>query len=467
MEPGTAQLLPPQRPDVLSIATLLDQVQAAITRAFPRGQLVWVRGEVQSITDRTGHCYIDLVDPEAPRGREAKVLKVNVWQRTWAPMKAALARQGIVLEVGTVVTLRGRVEFYAPRAQVNFIAVDVDVDALLGRQAARRAALLKDLETEGLLRRNGTLLVPALSLRIGLVASPGTEGFNDFLGQLDGSGLAFTVVVVPAQVQGASAPAAISRGITALVAAACDVVVLVRGGGSKADLVAFDSEPVARAIALCPVPVWTGIGHTGDQSVADIVAARAFVTPTECGQELVQRAGDWWESVVSTALLVARRATDVLAGAVERDGTARARLGQATRNQLRRHAERLDTRSRRIAGQARSQLHAASTAVDQRAARIGPCAHRAVAHQAERLESWRRLLSAYDVDRQLERGYTLTLGQDGRIVRSVADLTEDSVLHTRFADGTAVSEVRQVDRTPDAGAPELGSAGERSADDDA
>src|ERR1700691_2048228 len=231
MESGTAQLLPPERPDVLSIAALLDQVQAAITRAFPRGQLVWVRGEVQSITDRTGHCYIDLVDPDGPRGRDAKVLKVNCWARTWAPMKAALAGQGIVLEVGTVVTLRGRVEFYAPRAQVNFIAVDVDVDALLGRLAARRAALLKALETEGLLRRNSSLLVPALALRVGLVASPGTEGFNDFLGQLEGSGMAFTVVVVPAQVQGSAAPAALARGITALAKAACDVVVLVRGGG--------------------------------------------------------------------------------------------------------------------------------------------------------------------------------------------------------------------------------------------
>ena len=188
MESGTAQLLPPDRPDVLSIATLLDQVQAAITRAFPRGQLVWVRGEVQSITDRTGHCYIDLVDPEARHGRDAKVLKINCWQRTWAPMKASLARQGIVLEVGTVVTLRGRVEFYAPRAQVNFIAVDVDVDALLGRLAARRAALLKALEAEGLLRRNGSLPVPELALRVGLVGSPGTEGFKDFLGQLEGSG---------------------------------------------------------------------------------------------------------------------------------------------------------------------------------------------------------------------------------------------------------------------------------------
>jgi exodeoxyribonuclease VII large subunit len=448
MEPGIAQLLPPERPDVLSIATLLDQVQAAITRAFPRGQLVWVRGEVQSITDRTGHCYVDLVDPDAPRGRDAKVLKVNCWQRTWAPMKAALAGQGIVLEPGTVVTFRGRVEFYAPRAQVNFIAVDVDVDALLGRLAARRAALLKALEGEGLLRRNGTLLVPPLALRIGLVASPGTEGFNDFLGQLQGSGLAFSVVVVPAQVQGPAAPASLARGIAALADSSCDLIVLVRGGGSKADLVAFDSEPVARAIATCRVPVWTGIGHTGDQSVADIVAARAFVTPTECGQELVQRAGDCWESVAATAELVSRRAIEVLEGAIARDKSARARLGQATRHQLHRHAERLDSRSRHIASQARRQLDLASTSIEQRAARIGPCVRRSLDHQAESLESWRRLLAAYDVDRQLERGYTLTLSEDGAIVRSVAALASGSVLVTRFADGTAVSEVRRVDGAP-------------------
>ena len=449
MEPGTAQLLPEQRPDVLSIATLLDQVQAAITRAFPRGQLVWVRGEVQSITDRTGHCYIDLVDPDAPRGRDSKVLKVNCWARTWAPMKAALASQGIVLDVGTVVTFRGRVEFYAPRAQVNFIAVDVDVDALLGRLAARRAALLKALESEGLLRRNATLSVPALALRIGLVASPGTEGFNDFLGQLRGSGLAFTVVVVPAQVQGTAAPASLARGITALAEAVCDVVVLVRGGGSKADLAAFDSEAVARTIAACPVPVWTGIGHTGDQSVADIVAGRSFVTPTECGQELVQRAGEWWESVAATANLVARRATEVLEGAKHRDTAARGRLGQATRQQLHRHSERLDGRARRIASQARRQLEVAAIAIEQRSARIGPCAHRAVTHHVESLESWRRLLAAYDVDRQLERGYTLTLGPDGRIVRSVAVLRAGSVLVTRFADGTAVSAVQQVNVVAD------------------
>jgi exodeoxyribonuclease VII large subunit len=195
------------------------------------------------------------------------------------------------------------------------------------------------------------------------------------------------------------------------------------------------------------VPVWTGIGHTGDQSVADIVAGRAFVTPTECGQELVQRALDWWESVVLTAALVSRRAIHVLESAVERDAAARARLSQATRHQLHRHAERLDTCSRRIAAQARQQLDAVSLSVDQRAARIGPGAHRAVGHQAERVASWRRLLAAYDVDSQLARGYTLTLTDDGHVVRSAATLAAGSVLVTRFADGRVHSDVRRIELT--------------------
>jgi exodeoxyribonuclease VII large subunit len=181
--------------------------------------------------------------------------------------------------------------------------------------------------------------------------------------------------------------------------------------------------------------------------VADIVAGRAFVTPTECGQELVQRAGAWWESVVALADRVAGRATEVLEGAEQRDVAARARLGQATRHQLHRHAERLDVRARRVAAQARGQLDVAAVSLEQRSARLAPCAHGALTHHAERLDSWRRLLSAYNVDRQLERGYTLTMGQDGRIIRAVADVEVGSVLTTRFADGRAVSEVQGIERT--------------------
>jgi exodeoxyribonuclease VII large subunit len=443
------ELFPEERDDVLSIGALMAQLHVAVAGAFPRGRGIWVRGEIHSIDEhRSGHCYMELVDPDTPRGRERPVLKVNCWRTTWGPVRKMLSTQGLTLQPGMVVTLRGRVELYAPRAQVNLIAAEIDVAALLGRMAAQRAALLASLETEGLLRRNAGLLVPAVPLTVGLVASPGTEGFEDFLGQLRHSGLAFAVRLVPVQVQGARAAASIANGLATVGRRPGDLTVLVRGGGARSDLAAFDTEPVARAVASHPVPVWTGIGHTGDQSVADIVANRAFVTPTECGHQLVLRVAAWCDAVTAGARRLANLASAVVDGADAQHAHCRQRLVGAARAQLHRHAGRAESRAARVAVQARRQVDAATVAVDHRAMRLGPLALMSVGRQEERIAGWRRLLGAYDVERQLERGYSLTVDAEGRLVRSVSGLSPGDILITRFADGRARSTLRDVEARP-------------------
>ncbi|HUY64904.1 MAG TPA: exodeoxyribonuclease VII large subunit [Acidimicrobiales bacterium] len=438
-----------ERPGALSIADLFAQVHSALAEAFPKGQGLWVRGEIHQIADhRSGHCYIDLIDPDVQRGRDAPVLKVNCWRTTWGPLKALLSDQGITLEAGTVVTLRGRLEFYDPRAQVNFVATEIDVSALLGRLAAQRAALLRALEVEGLLTRNSSLPVADVPLRIGLVASPRTEGCNDFLGQLHQSRFGFHVLLAPVQVQGPSAPAAIAGALSSMADAGCDITVVVRGGGSKADLAAFDTEPVARAVATHPVPVWTGIGHTGDRSVADIVAGRSFVTPTECGQELVQQVERWWAGVSTAAVRIARRADECTEQAQVRDAAIRHRLSRATRSQLRHHREHLGSRATRVAARAGRQVESSLLSLERRSAHLGPRAMAVLDRQSERSASWRRLLAAYDVERQLERGYTLTMDDQGRIVRSAGSLSPGRHLVTRFADGDAHSTVDNIRQRP-------------------
>jgi exodeoxyribonuclease VII large subunit len=437
-------LLPLERADTLSIADLYDEVAAALAQRFPRNRPLWVRGEVQSISDRTGHCYIDLVDPEGERGRSAPVLKVKCWQTTWGPLRAALFAEGITLEPGMVVILRGTLDFYKPRAEVGFILAELDVTALLGRLAAQRAALLRALDAEGILEANRRLPVPVVPLRVGLVASPGTEGEQDFLGQLAGSGFAFLIRRVPATVQGADAPASIARALTTLAETACDLIVVVRGGGSKGDLAAFDSEPVARTIATMGVPVWTGIGHTGDQSVADLVANRSFITPTECGQEVVRQVGLYVEALSFNAETLVRRSVQVLDEAQEADTRARQRLTAAARNQLARHGDRLVARAARLARDAPGQLTAATNTLERAAARITPLVRGQVTRAEDQLDAWRRLLLAYNVERQLERGYTLTLS-GSRIVRRAADLVAGEEIVTRFADGSARSVVQSVE----------------------
>ncbi len=440
--------------DALSIVELYNRVTTALARALPSGQGgVWVRGEIQTVSDRTGHLYLDLVDPQSVGDRQAPVLRVKCWRKTWAVMKRVLAREGIELRPGLVVVIRGTLDLFRPRAEINFILAEIDVTALLGVLAAQRTALLRALERDGLLERNRGLAVPEVPLRIGLVASPGTEGYRDFVGQLQASGFAFFVSVVPVRVQGSEAPGRLARALRRLAGSDCDLFVVVRGGGSKADLGTFDAEPVARAIATADRPVWTGIGHTGDLSVADLVANRSFITPTECGQEVVRRLAGWWErTVVTPSAELVSRTRRLLDAATQRDQSARVRLAGAARAQLRAHGDGLDQARRSlVACSARALTHQA-TQLEVRRARLEPLADRHLAQAAERVTAWRRLISAYDVDRQLERGYTLTLDPSGQVLRSVRALDPGMAVRTRFADGTATSTIEEVSPRPGDGA---------------
>jgi exodeoxyribonuclease VII large subunit len=231
----------------------------------------------------------------------------------------------------------------------------------------------------------------------------------------------------------------------------CDVIAVVRGGGARADLAAFDTELVARAVAEAGTPVWTGIGHTGDETVADVVANRVCVTPTECGQAIVARVGQWWmDQVADPAQRLARRVPSFLSNAESRDVQARRRLTATARHQLRFHQGRLGSHATSVRRAALGRIESRESGLRAHTARLGPLSLGLLGQQDERLRSWRRLLAAYDVDRQLERGYSLTLTADGALIRSSGELEPAQEIVTRFADGTVrsrveASEMRQED----------------------
>jgi exodeoxyribonuclease VII large subunit len=444
---------PEDRRGVHSIGGVYEQVEGALNQAFPRNRHLWVRGEIRQVSDhRSGHLYLSLVDPEDESSRRDRsrggvpTLNVKCWRSSWAPLRHGLAKQGIELTEGMVVVLRGSLDLYRAKGEISLILAEVDVTALLGQLAAKRAQLLQTLDAEGLLQRNARLPLPEVPLRVGLVASPGTEGCQDFLGQLTGSGFAFRISHVRVTVQGPGAPASIARAVIALSRSDCDVIAVVRGGGARADLAAFENEAVVRAIATATKPVFTGIGHTGDETLADIVAARSCITPTECGQQIVRDARLWWTAhVAQPAALLGRRVPTYLTDAQSRDAQARGRLTAAARQQLRVHRERLGRKASSLGRAAPDRLATTEARVGAHAARLGPLSLGHLERQGERVQSWRRLLAAYDVDRQLERGYSLTLTSDGRLLRSTAGLTAQQEIVTRFADGTVRSRVRAIE----------------------
>lgn len=427
--------------DALSISELYDVVEEALAERLPPRSLLWVRGEIQRISESRGHRYIDLVDADTAGERWPTKLSVKCWQGTWRPLASQLAAQGFELADGMSVVLGGEVDLFRGRGELSLILKQVDVEATLGRMAVDRAKLIEQLRREGLFEAQARLELPPVPLRVGLVASWNTEGCNDFLGQLERSPFAFRVLHAQASVQGGGAPGSVAAAIDGLAHAGVDLICVVRGGGSRGDLAAFDAEPVARAVATAPVPVLTGIGHSGDRSIADDLASFAAITPTALGHHVVGLVATYAAEVGEAAAAVSDGAELAVERAVEAQQRQRralssavaARLAEANRG-VRRSADRLP-------GLAREALRRGELRRLGLAARIGPMALAHLDRGAERLAGIARLCAAHDPARVLAAGYSITRDAAGAIVRSPGQVAVGDRLLTSVAGGTLTSRV--------------------------
>lgn len=435
----------PER-ETWSVGELHAAARSALSRRF-RGRL-WVHGELRSLNRnrRSGHCYLTLADPHGGRRSGEATLDVAFWSDRWRDVTGELEAAGVAIEEGADLRVRGELTMW-DQGRVMLVADRLDVEGLVGRLAAARARLVRKLVAEGLWERNRRLPTPALPLRVGLVAAAASDGYHDFVGRLLDSGYAFEVTLAAAAVQGGDAPRAISAALGRLGehhrSAGLDVIVLVRGGGSRADLAAFDHEAVARAVATSPVPVWTGIGHTADSCLADDLAQRVLATPTAAAAALVDE--------------VQAAHGAVAAGA--------RRLVAATRGRLRESSLLLARSGIAVAAHGRRALDLASTGVRSRAAETERATSRALAGEhrilrrrtaaaasgsghalgvaAAEVAGRRLVVAALDPRRVLERGFTLTRRSDGSVVHRAAETREGDMLVTEFADGRVDSRVER------------------------
>ena len=394
---------------VLEVAEFYQLLTLQLESAFGRRHPVWVRGEIAKVFEK-GHVYIDLVDAgSTATDTKRPVLNSHCWATQWNPIKKSLASDGITLRPGMIVNFFGYVDLYAPQGKIGFTITQVDVQSLLGDVARRRQELIATLVREGLFEANKRATVSELPLRIGLIASPGTEGFNDFTGQLLNSPYGFEVVLVTTAVQGEGAPAQIVDALGRLDSAGVDLICVVRGGGSKGDLSCFDDERVARAIAASRTAVFTGIGHTGDESIADLVAHTRAITPTKLGEEIVTLVETWYHRNVRQP---ARRVLDAVGRILDEQivyvHERRRTMILAVRDRLRSEQRHLSGERAALATHSRHLLSGAEQFIATR----------------------RRLLGAYDPKRRLAQGWSIVTDSRGHIVSSVdgVEIGDDVVI---------------------------------------
>ena len=228
---------------------------------------VRVVGEVSEVSAKAGYkaVYFTIKDADAS-------MPCMMWMNRYRA-------SGIQLQVGMLVELTGAFTLYAPRGRMNF---RVDTLSMTGEGELRRrvAQLARKLELEGLMDPRRKRPIPKLPEHVGIVTSPIGDAVHDVLRTFRRRWPLTRISFAGVHVEGPHAPAEIIEGIHACVEVGCEMILLVRGGGSYESLMPFNDEGLARAVAACPIPVVTGIGHEPDNSIADMVADLRASTPT-------------------------------------------------------------------------------------------------------------------------------------------------------------------------------------------
>lgn len=397
------------------VSELADAVNQVLRRGFRDG--VWVRGEIEGLQRRgNGHLYFNLSEEtDGGKATVAVALFANVAVR----LRALLNRHRLRLENGLRVRIHGSLDFYAPQGRLSLKMDGLDPTFTLGQLAAERDRVLQSLASAGLLERNRRLRLAVAPVHIGVVTSLAGAAWHDFRDELEASQLSFRIAVVDGPVQGPTAPPAIVAAIRSLGRRDIDVVVIIRGGGSRTDLATFDDERIARAIAACPVPVLTGLGHEIDRSIADEAAHTALKTPTACAAHIVERTRQYLDSVESAWSGVAV-------------GSVRA-LDNGDR--------RLTDRARRISGRTYTAVELAGQRLRHHAVNLARRLPRCLDDLGNDLVHAEARVRAHDPERALARGWSITRTADGRLVRDAASLSAGDEIVTTLAGGDVRSHV--------------------------
>ena len=408
----------PQTSKVFTVGELTRQIRGALETKF---RAVWVQGEISNYKlHPSGHQYFTLKDQRAQ-------IACVIWRDTIAPPREPLVD-------GTQVQVYGTVTVFEARGQYQ---LNVQILQLrgVGLLQVKFEALKRKLETEGLFAPERKRRLPKFPRRIGIVTSPSGAAIRDML-------------IDPVRVQGTGAAQEIAVAIRELGQSTeafgpLDLIVVTRGGGSIEDLWEFNEEIVARAIFNSGVPVVSAVGHEIDFTICDFVADLRAPTPSAAAELIgpdifdLQRRLDGCTRALSRQLL-------------SRVRDAQQRLDHSRETLQRCLAHKIDSYKRNLAhitGALQARNPARELMV--RRNRFADLHRRLVASPARLLENARHrferiegILRVLGPDATLRRGYSITMNERGKIVRTIAAVRPNMKIRTRVSDGEFSSEIQ-------------------------
>lgn len=387
--------------DILSVTQLIGHITLLLREDAALAD-VTVAGELSNaMPAKSGHFYFTLKDAGAAIG-------CVMWRHS---LRALLETP----RDGQRVIAQGRIDLYAPRGQLQMVVDSLRPEGGIGELYRRFEESKARLQAEGLFDPARKRPLPPLPRRIGVITSATAAALRDILHVLAGRWPLADVLIAPSLVQGVQAPAALQAALYALWRLPdVDVILIARGGGSIEDLWAFNDEGLARLVAESPVPVVSGVGHETDFTILDFVADVRAPTPSAAAALLTPDQ----EAVRQEIEATARRLRQVAGQTIERRRLLVERSQQALRRRSPRY--RIDQQRQQIDDLER-RLHRGLRAYLER--------------QRLRLQAGEQRLAGVNPLAVLARGYAIVQGQEGQVIRSVAQVHPGQALAVRVSDG--------------------------------
>lgn len=405
--------------DALSLYDLNALVRRSMEQCLP--DEYWIQAELSDVrTNSTGHCYLEFIQKDPRSNALIAKARGTVWANVFRLLKPYFEEAtGQTFASGIKVLVQVTVSFHELYGY-SLTVQDIDPTYTLGDMARRRKEILNQLEEEGVLNLNKELEIARLPQRIAVISSPTAAGYGDFCHQLQSNsrGFYFYTELFPALMQGDRVEESVLAALDNVNARLpeFDVVVIIRGGGAASDLSGFDTYLLAAACAQFPLPIITGIGHERDDTVLDSVAHTRVKTPTAAAEFLIESMNNAADELEILTI----------------------RLQESVRNRLMEEQRKLVSYKNRIPSAAYRRLSGAKLSLLTARKDIVQVVTSSVSRHRHRLELLQQRLTDASPEKQLARGYSITL-KDGKVVKDTALIQEGDSVTTRLYQGEFTS----------------------------
>lgn len=376
----------------------------------------WIKAEVTQANESRGHYYLDLIQKAEDSDTIVAQSQAILWQKDYRRLRRKIGKPlDYLLKEGVEVLLHAKVDFHE-RYGFKLLIQNIDPAYTLGQLELKRQETIQKLEKLYLLNKNKAKKLPLVLQRIAVISSENAAGLQDYQAQITNNPYAyhFKNVLFPAAVQGVFVERDILRQLIKISQQQnqFDAVIIIRGGGAKLDLAAFDSFVLCKTVAQFPLPVLTGIGHDIDETVLDMVAHTALKTPTAVADFIINRALHFESEIQEKGFKIKQLAQQLI---------------QQQQLQLQQHQQFIQY-------QTQLQVQSAHQLLNYIEQEIPKLIQQTFKRETQNLERLEKMVTLLSPEMALQRGFSITM-QNGRVIRSVHEVDGEVDLVTKLLDG--------------------------------